>query len=110
MGDAFERIEALLEDMRRRMDRLEEKLRPEPTAVEFQEAARMLSCSSRHIARMVAKGELKVKMVGSLRRISVEAIRALRDAPPPTVKKGRPTRTPKYSAAAEMEQYKARRR
>ena len=109
VGEVQSRLEALLEDIRVRLERLEAKLKVEPTAVEFQEAARMLSCSPRHIARMVAQRQLRVVMVGSLRRISVESIRDMATRAVEPVSKSKPSRV-KYSVAAELAKFKASRR
>lgn len=55
----------------------EEFGRGEPGAVTFEEAAKRLSCSPRHISRLVHQGDLMPTMVGSLRRIPMSEIRRL---------------------------------
>jgi excisionase family DNA binding protein len=80
--ESFERFEAFLDELRKRLDNIEEKLKPTPTAVSFEAAAQMLSCSSKHIGRLVKDGTLRTCMVGSnMRRIPVSAIHDLMAGP-----------------------------
>lgn len=56
------------------------------SAVTFEEAARRLSCSAKHIGRMVKSGQLAAVLVGSLRRIPVaEIVRITTPKPSPAM-------------------------
>lgn len=97
-GEELERLEAELREIRRLVT--QSSLRLAPAALSMEEAAQMLSCSSRHISRMVKRGLLRVVDVGGLNRIPVSQIHALleRGVPPPA-RETMQTR-PRYDAAA----------
>jgi excisionase family DNA binding protein len=87
----------------------------EPRAVTLKDAAAALGCSPRHIARMIGRGELVTIDVGGARRIpmrELERITSTPVAPPlPPPKPKKPAEKPaRYSVAAEMEKFRARRR
>jgi hypothetical protein len=69
------------------------------TVVNFTEAARMLSVSTKHVSRMVRRGSLLVVNIDGARRIPVSEIHRLSFAPE-TTPQPPPPRAPKYSAAA----------
>ena len=106
-GEELERIEAELREIRRLVT--QSSLKVAPAALSLTEAAQMLSCSSRHVARMVLRGELTPVDVGGLRRIPVTQIHQLLAAPPKTVPATAATKKPRYSAKAEFERWKAKR-
>lgn len=92
-------LEEMLAELRGLVGQMRNSLRPQPTAVKFEEAARMLSVSPAHIGRMVKRGELRVSNVGGARRIALTEIRRVLEQPSmPTT---RPTlERPHYDAAA----------
>lgn len=92
------RLERELAEIRRLVARLGES-RIAPAAVSFEQAAQMLSCSSRHISRMVRRGELRPREVGGLRRIPVSQIHALLEQPTPKSSGATPERV-RYDADA----------
>lgn len=103
-------LEQTLSEIRNRLASIEDRLKPTPTAVSLSGAAAMLSCSPRHIARLVQAGTLRVHMVGRLRRIAINEVQALLTAPPPPSRAPPPPKAPPYSAAKELEKFRARRR
>ncbi|MDP1916266.1 MAG: helix-turn-helix domain-containing protein [Myxococcales bacterium] len=52
-----------------------------PAAVSLEEAARLLSCSPKHIGRLVKSGELRQVTIGSLRRIPMSEVLRLVSLP-----------------------------
>jgi excisionase family DNA binding protein len=52
-----------------------------PAAVSFDEAARLLSCSPKHVGRLVRAGELLVTKVGELRRVPLSEIHRITSLP-----------------------------
>jgi excisionase family DNA binding protein len=52
-----------------------------PAAVSLEEAARLLSCSTKHVSRMVKSGELVLANVGSLRRVPMSEIHRITSRP-----------------------------
>lgn len=69
----LEAVEAQLKEIRT----LLEKQQMTPAAVSLEEAARLLSCSPKHIGRLVKSGELLVTKVGQLRRVPMSEIHRL---------------------------------
>lgn len=69
----LEAVEAQLKEIRA----LLEKQQMTPAAVSLEEAARLLSCSPKHIGRLVKSGELLVTKVGQLRRVPMSEIHRL---------------------------------
>ena len=94
-------LERALGALREEMAQLRE-VRLTPMAVTYEEAARLLSCSPKHIRRLVAGGELVPCLVGSLKRIPLEEIRRLVAALPES-KRAAKTKAPRYSAKDEAE-------
>lgn len=70
-------IEALLLDMRKRIEGLEEKLKPEPTCFTYPEAAQRLGIGLTKLKRMVKRGEIRKSYLGenTLPLISLSEIR-----------------------------------
>lgn len=95
-------IEAQLKEIRE----LLEKERG-PAAVSLKEAARLLSCSLRHVQRLVHRGELTTVMVGSLRRISRSEIRRITSPAMPEFGQAPPAATVRrrYSPAMAEAEY-----
>lgn len=104
--DLEQRIEAELKAIRRLVE--QQGLRLQPTAVNFEEAARLLSVSAKHVSRMVKRGDLRVSNIGGARRIAMTEIHRVLEHPPvaskPTVQK------PQYDAAAASAKLAALRR
>lgn len=68
-----------------------------PLAVNFEEAARLLSVSPAHVGRMVRRGFLRVSNVAGARRIAMSELQRVLEHPPVNSK---PTvRRPSYDAA-----------
>lgn len=94
-------IEAQLREIRALLER-----EHGPAAVTLKEAARLLSCSERHVQRLVNRGELATVMVGSLRRVSTTEIRRITSMPEVgQVREERPAGRRRYSAAAAEAEY-----
>lgn len=70
-------LEAVLSEVRRMVARVEARLRPAPTAVSLTEAARLLAVSSRHLSRLVRRGELRLSDIGGARRVSMAEVERL---------------------------------
>lgn len=67
-------IEAMLVDIRERLKRLEERLRPEPTCYRFPEAAARLGVSESTLKRMIRAGEVRTSKVGRVPMVSLAEI------------------------------------
>ena len=76
-GNGLEAVEAQLREIRALLVRRQ----LEPAAVSFDEAARLLSCSPKHIGRLVKSGELLVAKVGELRRVPLSEIHRITSLP-----------------------------
>lgn len=100
-SDVAARIEAELRAIRKLFE--ERGLRLQPTAVNFEEAARLLSVSPKHVSRMVRRGELRASSIGGARRISMAEIQRVLDA-------GRPTEPKRQKAAPRFDATAARAR
>ena len=81
---AFERLEALLGDIRTRMERLEERLKPEPTCFTYPDAAVRLGVGLTKMKLMVKGGEIRTVRVGKVPMIPASEIQrvAALDLPP----------------------------
>jgi excisionase family DNA binding protein len=103
-GTGLEAVEAQLREIRA----LLEKQQMTPAAVSLEEAARLLSCSPKHIGRLVKSGELLVTKVGQLRRVPMSEIHRLTS--PATSESGprrQPPRTVMKPAVPESVRLKA---
>lgn len=72
MSEELKAIRLAVEEMRALLERA-----TEPKAVNLKEAARLLGVSTKHIGRMVRRGELLTTDVGGARRIPMEEINRL---------------------------------
>lgn len=79
---SLEGIEALLKDMRDRIEKLEERLQPEPTVMTFPKAAARLGVGLTKLKELVKKGQLRPALVGEVKMIPLSEIHRL-SAPPP---------------------------
>lgn len=70
----LEGIEALLLDMRTRLERLEEKLQPEPTCLPYPAAAQRLGVGLTKLKQMVKSGDLRASLIGKVKMISLAEI------------------------------------
>lgn len=68
----LERLEGELRVIRELLERQLPK-----AAVTYEEAARLLSCSAKHLRRLVKRGELSTIPVGNLQRIPMSEIHRL---------------------------------
>jgi excisionase family DNA binding protein len=93
-------IEAQLKEIRELLER-----EHGPSAVTMREAARLLSCSEKHISRLVHRGEITTVMVGTLRRVSMLEIRRITSAPEVGQRQEPLRRQPKYSASMVEAEY-----
>jgi len=105
-----------LEDLQAELKALKallvQQTKPPPEAVPLEEAARLLTCSPKHIGRLVKSGALRVAKVGSLRRVPMAEIHRLTSMPE-VGQQPAERRTPRYSAAAaeaELARLKKQRR
>lgn len=105
-----EGIEELVAEVRRLIGEVRDA-QSRPAAYTFSDAAKALSCSEKHLRRMVATGHILACSVGSLRRIpATEIERLTRPTVEPVKVAPRAKRAPAYSAAAEFAKFKARAR
>lgn len=75
-----------------------------PAAVSLEEAARLLSCSPKHIGRLVKSGELRLVTIGKLRRVPMTEVYRLTSVALEMTLQPSLRRMPRYSAAqAEAE-------
>lgn len=86
----LEAVEAQLKEIRA----LLEKAQMQPAAVSLEEAARLLSCSPKHIGRLVKSGELLITKVGQLRRVPMSEIHRLTSPAMPEFGQRRPAVRP----------------
>lgn len=86
----LEAVEAQLKEIRA----LLVKQHLAPAAVSLEEAARLLSCSAKHIGRLVKSGELLVTKVGQLRRVPMSEIHRLVSPAMPEFGQRRPATHP----------------
>lgn len=93
----LDQLEMELRAIRREIEGINRRLKKQALEVQaysLQQAAELLGCSPRHIARLLARGELLSVRVGGLRRIprtELEKAMAPKEPPPPSpaAKKGR---------------------
>jgi len=103
----MERLEAELKALRRAVSEL--GTRVAPAALSLTEAAQMLSCSPKHVARLVQRGVLSPRDIGGLRRIPVSQIHALLAAPSMESSGATPERK-RFDGAAALAELKALRK
>lgn len=72
----LEAVEAQLKEIRALLSQ-----RLTPAAVSLEEAARLLSCSPKHIGRLVKSGAILVTKLGELRRVPMSEIHRLVSLP-----------------------------
>lgn len=77
----LEGIEAQLELMRQMIERLEEKIRPEPTVLTFPKAAERLGVGLTKLKELVKKGQLRPALVGEVKMIPMSEIHRLSTPP-----------------------------
>lgn len=77
----LEGIEVLLLDIRKRLEGLEGKFRPEPTVLSFPKAALRLGVGLTKLKDMVKKGQIRASKVGEVKMISLSEIHRV-SAPP----------------------------
>lgn len=82
LEEAFQRFEAKLEQMREQMERLEERLKPEPTCLTYPKAAVRLGVGLTKLKQMVKRGEIRKVMVGRVPMISLAEIHRVSTPPP----------------------------
>lgn len=69
--ESLARLEALLEDMRDRISRLEERLQPQPTALTYPMAAQRLGVGLTKMKEMIKRGDVKTTRVGKVPMVSL---------------------------------------
>ncbi len=67
-------LEKVLEEMRARLARIEERLRPQPCCFDFPEAAQRIGIGVTKLREMVARREIRVSTVGRRQMISLSEI------------------------------------
>ena len=77
VGESLAKFEALLEDIRNRIERLEERLQPRPTVMTYPAAAKLLGVSATKVKRMVRSGELRTALVGKTKMVPLSEIERL---------------------------------
>lgn len=82
----LEGIEAQLELMRKIIERLEERLAPEPTVLTFPKAAARLGVGLTKLKQLVKSGQLRPALVGEVKMIPMSEIHRLSTPPPERAK------------------------
>lgn len=67
-------LEAVMLEIRERLARIEERLQPQPTCMDFPEAAKRLGVGLTKLKEMVARGELRTSTVGRRAMISISEL------------------------------------
>lgn len=98
------RIEAQLLEIRALVATIG-RARPHPSAVSLKEAARLLSCSPKHIGRMVKRGTLTPRDLDGVRRIPVSQIHDLLEGPTMASSGATPAQV-RFDGAAAMRKLK----
>jgi hypothetical protein len=70
----FQRFEAKLEVIRAGLERLEERMKPEPTCLTYPLAAKRLGVGLTKLKEMVKRGEIRKSLVGKVPMISLSEI------------------------------------
>lgn len=87
-----------LEDLQAELKLLREMLakqaQPPPAAVPFEEAARLMCCSPKHVGHLVKTGVIRVARVGQLRRIPMTEIHRLTSPAMPEIGQSSPAQRP----------------
>jgi excisionase family DNA binding protein len=81
MVEAFRKFEAVLEDMRARLERLEEKLGPQPLCFTYPDAAKRLGVGLTKLKQMVRAGEIQTSRVGRVPMISLAELERISTPP-----------------------------
>lgn len=79
---AFERFEAKLEQIREQLERLEERLKPEPTCLTYPDAAARLGVGLTKLKQMVMRGDIRASKIGKVPMISLAEIHRVSTPPP----------------------------
>jgi excisionase family DNA binding protein len=74
MDEMLGRFEAYLEDLRRRLERIEARLQPEPTCLVYPEAAKRLGVGLTKLKAMIRAGEIRTARVGRVPMVPVSEI------------------------------------
>lgn len=77
MEDSFAKLEAYLEDFRRRLERIEARLQPEPTCMTYREAAQRLGVGLTKLKEMIARGEISTTRVGKVPMVTAAELRRI---------------------------------
>ena len=64
VGDSLSRLESLLEDIRTRLEGLEERMRPDAACLSVKDAAAHLGVSATVVKEMIARRELHTATIG----------------------------------------------
>lgn len=90
--ETLAKFEAQLEEIRRIVERLEGKLKPEPTCLTYPEAAERLGVGLTKLKEMVKRGDLRTSKVGKVPMISLAEIQRVSTPPPERPKQARAAR------------------
>jgi excisionase family DNA binding protein len=97
--EVLERLETELREVRRLVAQLGSRVTP--AALSLTEVAQMLSCSPRHVTKLVREGLLTPRDIGGMRRIPVSEVHKLLEAPTMKSSGATPERV-KYDGAAAL--------
>lgn len=111
---AWEEVQRELRAIRKSIETLTREAEAR-SALTYEEAGRLLSCSKSHIARMVARGAIATTMIGKLKRIPRSEIERLttptpRERPAASVKAPRRRQAPgsgRFDLQAELAKRRA---
>lgn len=79
---SLERLEALLGEIRTRIERVEERLKPEPTCLTYPAAAQRLGVGLTKLKQMVKRGEIRATRIGRVPMISAAELQYVATPPP----------------------------
>lgn len=74
MEDVAARLEALLLELRAKLERIEERLQPEPTCLTYPAAAARLGVGLTKLKEMVRRGEIRTSRVGRVPMVAVSEL------------------------------------
>lgn len=97
MEETFRRLEALLEDVRKRLESIESRLQPEPACMSYPQAAVRLGVGLTKLKQMIARGEVRTTKVGRVPMVTMSEIRRVTTPEPERPKMERAERAKNWT-------------